>query len=113
MDKNINQTLGTKIQQIRLSKKITQEELADKINISTHFLSDIERGVKYPSVPTLINFMNTLKVSPNELIPQFVQSNDDILSEINQIFYNFTQKEKLYLLKFIKDFKTMFDDIKK
>lgn len=43
MDKNINQTLGTRIQQIRLSKKITQEELSDKINISTHFLSDIER----------------------------------------------------------------------
>lgn len=57
--------------------------------------------------------MSTLKISPNELFPHFVQSNDDILSEINQIFYNFTQKEKLYLLKFVKDFKEMFDDIKK
>lgn len=110
---NINQNLGSKIQKIRLSKKITQEELAARINISTHFLSDIERGIKCPSVPTLISIIETLKTTPNEIFPDFIESDNNVLSEINQIFYNLTEKEQHYLLKFIKNFKVMVDDLKK
>lgn len=109
---NINQTLGLRIQKIRVSKKITQEELADKINKSTHFISDIERGIKCPSVPTLINIMEALKTSPNEIFFDFVPTENNMLSEINKIFFNLTQIERQHLLKFLNEYKIIINDTK-
>lgn len=113
-DKNkiIYQTLGTKIQKIRLSKKITQEELASKIDKSTHFVSDIERGIKCPSIPTLINIIEILKINPNDIFCDFIQVNDNIFLEITKIFYELTEAEKRHLLKFIKDYKIMLNEVK-
>ena len=36
--------IGSRIKEARLSKNLTQEELADQIDISVAFLSRVERG---------------------------------------------------------------------
>lgn len=40
-----------------------QEDLAQKANVSSNYISAVERGVKIPSVETLIDIMNALGVS--------------------------------------------------
>lgn len=44
---------GRRIKEIRLKKKFTLEELAKRANVSASFLSQIERGIVYPSVESL------------------------------------------------------------
>lgn len=38
--------LGEKLKEIRLNNKMTQEELAEKVNVSWPMISQIERGTK-------------------------------------------------------------------
>ena len=41
---------GQRIKEIRIKKKFTLEELAKRTGVSASFLSQIERGIVYPSV---------------------------------------------------------------
>ena len=45
--------LGAKIRALRKSKKITQEQLSEMIDISPRHMVKIENGQVYPSFPTL------------------------------------------------------------
>lgn len=48
-EKNFRKELGLIINESRLKKNLMQSELAEIANISTEFLSEIERGLKTPS----------------------------------------------------------------
>lgn len=57
MQQELNQldvkSMGRRIRVIRESKKITREELAEKVDLSVTFITDIEYGNKCPSVKSL------------------------------------------------------------
>lgn len=48
-----NVEIGARIREARSSAGLTQAELAERTNLSTQFISSIERGVYRPSLPTL------------------------------------------------------------
>ena len=48
---------GKRIQQLRKTKGLTQEELAIKLNISDRHLRNIERGEEVPSIDLLVEIM--------------------------------------------------------
>lgn len=98
-------TLGNRIQKIRTAKKITQEELARRVDKSPHFISDIERGVKKPSVFTLVELIRGLETTPNEVLSDFVTIEDDILTDVVSVFSEMTEGEKKFLLKVLNDYK--------
>jgi len=57
----------TNIRRYRGYRKWTQAELAEKLDISTNFLSDIENGKKWISLASIVKFANTLNIEPFEL----------------------------------------------
>lgn len=59
--------LGRKIQKLRKRKRISQEKLAEKINISRTHMGHIEQGRKSPSLKVMIKLAKTLKVKVSEL----------------------------------------------
>ena len=58
--------LGRKIQSIRKSRKLTQEKLAELINIEPPSLSYLETGKYAPSIETLQKLSEVLDVKPWE-----------------------------------------------
>lgn len=60
--------LGTRIKQCRKSKKMTQEKLAESINVSPHYIYEIEKGIKSMSLPILADIATTLNVSTDYLL---------------------------------------------
>ena len=98
-------TLGNRIQKIRTAKKITQEELARRVDKSPHFISDIERGVKTPSVFTLVELIRGLDTTPNEVLSDFVTIENDVLTDVVSVFSEMTESEKRFLLKILNDYK--------
>jgi len=52
----LKKQLGKKIQLIRKSRNLTQDELAEKIGIDTKSVSKIENGISYPEAETLSAF---------------------------------------------------------
>ncbi|MCL2069593.1 MAG: helix-turn-helix domain-containing protein [Treponema sp.] len=55
------------IRRYRAYRNWTQAELAERLNISINFLSDIENGKKWISPTSIIKFANVLNIEPFEL----------------------------------------------
>ena len=67
--------LGKQIKKYRKKTGYTQEKLATQINKSSIFISCIERGIKFPSLDTLIDIANVLNISLDMLVGNTVNSN--------------------------------------
>ena len=61
--KPLNIAIGRRIQQSREQAGLTQEELAERIDRSTQFISTIERGLAGPSLETVIHLCEVLGTS--------------------------------------------------
>lgn len=109
---DIIEKIGFRIQTIRYSRKLSQQELGNRIEKSTHFISDVERGTKRPSVNTLIDIIHALDTTPNEVLCDFITFKDDTLTKIIQALSDLTEEEKQYLYKFILDYKKMINSKK-
>lgn len=64
---NIKKRLGRRIQELRKSNKLTQEQLAEKIEIGTSNISYIETVKFYPTPETLGKIAKALNVEIYEL----------------------------------------------
>ncbi|MEI9979929.1 MAG: helix-turn-helix transcriptional regulator [Edaphobacter sp.] len=58
---------GAKVRKLRLSHSWTQEQLAEKLNVSLNFLNLIERGERAPSFDNLERLAKILRVPVYEL----------------------------------------------
>jgi len=63
----IKDILGRNIKLLRARRGLSQANFAEKANISIPFLSNIERGIKYPQPDMLSRIANALGVEVNEL----------------------------------------------
>lgn len=61
-------SVGANIRKCRLSKKLRQEDLAEKANLSVTYVGMIERGEKTPSLETLVTILNALGVSADVVL---------------------------------------------
>jgi transcriptional regulator with XRE-family HTH domain len=60
--------LSSNLKRYRTYRKFSQAELAEKLDISIPFLSDVENGRKWVSPLTLVKFAGALKIEPYELL---------------------------------------------
>ena len=66
--KEINIQVGEQIKAARETAKITQEQLAEKIEVSPQFVSDAERGLVGVSLATLKRICVELSVSSDRIL---------------------------------------------
>ncbi len=104
--------LGNEIRKNRKRKNYTLEKLAEKLEVSTTFIGQIERAKGIPSLETLVKIANVLEVSVDSLLfgdltPQ--SGNNHFLNKIEELTFGFTQREKDYVLKNIELFKEFKD----
>ncbi len=52
--------IGNKIKELRVQKGLTQEELADRAELSKGFISQLERDLTSPSIATLVDILQCL-----------------------------------------------------
>lgn len=60
--------VGLRVKEIRKKRHFTQEQFAEKIDVSPHYVYEIERGLKTMSIYTLANIASALDVSIDYLI---------------------------------------------
>lgn len=61
-------SLGSKIKEARASKGFTQQELSRAADINEMYLSEIERGVKMPSMNVFIKLIVALDISADYVL---------------------------------------------
>jgi len=93
--------IGEKIKQLRIQMNLTQEELANRSELSKGFISQVERDLNSPSISTLVDILEclgtNLKDFFNENVTEkvvfsyediFVQDNEELKHSINWIVPN-------------------------
>ena len=75
---NLNSALATIIIKHRKSAGYSQEELAEHAAIHRTYVSQIERGIKSPTLPVLFRIASALAVKVSELITEVENSINDV-----------------------------------
>lgn len=60
--------IGHRIKIVRKNQNITQEKLAELINVSPHYIYEIEKGLKKMSLETLISIAKVLNTSTDYIL---------------------------------------------
>jgi transcriptional regulator with XRE-family HTH domain len=68
--------IGEKIKNLRLAQQLTQEELANRADLTKGFISLLERDMQSPSLDTLVNILNALDTTPGEF---FAEEGQDVV----------------------------------
>ncbi|MCT4509738.1 MAG: XRE family transcriptional regulator [Tepidibacter sp.] len=80
--------IGAKINRLRILNQLTQEELAQRCDLTKGFISKIERDLTSPSIATLMDILEALgtdlKAFFNEVVEEkIVYKKDDIYESVN------------------------------
>lgn len=88
------ENFGKRIQEIRKSKKLTQEKLAEAIGLDTPNLSNIERGKRFVTSDTLEKIVNALEVAEKDLFDfGHMKNREELIKSINEILRTSDTKE--------------------
>lgn len=73
-EKLCGKSLGKRIKEVRLEKGISVQKLADGAGVQRGFINQLENGDRVPSFCTLIKIINTLGVSADEILYDYVKN---------------------------------------
>ena len=85
--------IGQKIKELRVQKGLTQEELADRSELSKGFISQVERDLNSPSIATLVDILQCLGTNLEEFFAgtgseQVVFKKSDYFEKIDTDLHN-------------------------
>lgn len=63
-----DKAIGQAIREIRLEREMSQEQLAFECGFDRTYISLLERGVRNPTVRSLVQLARVLKVRPSEIL---------------------------------------------
>lgn len=66
--------IGAKIRSLRKTKNLSQEQLAEKVWISTTHMSHIETGTTKLSLPVLVDLANALNAGTDEILESSLET---------------------------------------
>jgi len=97
----IRSLLGKRIQFFRKQRQLSQAAFAEKVDLSIASLSQIERGLNYPSSETLSRIANTLGVEVCELFQEnetpaehrhlLMRFKNDILKSVETVYMSYEE----------------------
>ena len=70
MENNFGYILGSNIRAERLRRHLTQEQLAEKLDMSINYVGKLERGVIIPSALVIFKLSKILRTEMNELFKE-------------------------------------------
>lgn len=76
---NFKKKFGENLKALRKLKHITQEKLAELIDVHSRQISKIETGENFPSAKTIEKICYTLKISPSQLFDFYFDYDKEIL----------------------------------
>lgn len=65
---DMRKLVGGNVRRARGRKGLTQEEFAEKSGFSQQYISDLERGLRNPTVVTLFELAQALEIKPIDLL---------------------------------------------
>lgn len=66
---DVRKMFGEQLRKLRLTQKLTQEELADRAGMHFTYIGQIERGLRNPSLVNLYRLAKALRLTSAQLFP--------------------------------------------
>jgi len=79
--------IGSKIKSLRLKKRLTQEELAERTDLTKGHISQLERNQNSPSIETLFALLEVLGTTPKEFFDEPKKNVKVVFSTDDQTIY--------------------------
>lgn len=100
LDYNI---IGERLKKARIDKNMTQEKLAEQIDVSVAFLSRVERGTSHINLKRLAQICEILGVSEGSILNGVSSNSDNYLaSEFNNILNSVSSDKQKLIYKIAK-----------
>ncbi len=90
--------IGSKIKQLRLENGLTQQELANRLELTKGYISQIERNISSPSLETFFSILEVLGTDPTAF---FSTLKDEQVVHTEEDFYWQEDEELKHLIKWI------------
>lgn len=93
----LKRNIGKRIKELRKKQNLSQEKLAEMVDLAQNTLSCIETGDNFFTAETLDKLITALEIEPKDLF-EFSSSktNEDLLNEINKILQQNPDKIQEY-----------------
>jgi transcriptional regulator with XRE-family HTH domain len=90
------ENIGRRIKEARAKRGLTQEQLAEKTDITIVYLSELERGVKLPSLTVFVNIAEALHVSTDSLLRDDLETGKEyIYDDLTKKLERLTPKQRI------------------
>ena len=109
--KEINVEIGLQVRLAREEAKLTQEQLAEKIDVTPQYVSDLERGVVGIAIPTLKKLCLALGATSDRIL--FGRSDDRQTDALSETFQSLSKEQCALLTTIINSFVKAIDIEKK
>ena len=105
MDAALNVKIGNVLKTRRKELKMTQDGVAEMIDVSPGFIGQVERGETSLSLDTLDKLIKTLALDPNAIFSdKKTCSSDDFLTELLLTYQQLNDEDReliLYIARFL------------
>ena len=105
--RNFNsETIGKLIKWYRKQARLTQFELAERVEIDSKQLGKIERGIHYPSVPTFLKLIKVLDIDIKNFYEETPKDTGEKELRCVQLIKSLSEKEIDLAIKIIEVIKS-------
>lgn len=95
--------LGKNWQLARKAKGLTQEYVAEKLDLGPRYISDLERDKTVGSIKTLINLCNIYEITPTCILQEYLDINSDFKVDPELIgYYSLDDRDKELIINLIE-----------
>ena len=103
MNSGYEKALGSNIRNLRISKNLTQEQMAESLELSVGFISQVERGIAKMSLDTLIDLCDILDCSAGDILDSaHINCRDKLSEDLLSLYEQISKKDQTlfyYMLK--------------
>ena len=101
----ISSVIGRRIKNLRLSKKMSQEKLAELSGLHSTYIGQIERGEKSPTIDSVYKISKGLSVSLVEIFKNISidSQNDEYANKIYDIMVSLSDEKQKGMYNIIKE----------
>lgn len=68
---NVAEVFGARLREVRQERGLTQVQVGERTGIAQNHISEIERGIRVPSVVTMLRLAAALECDPTDLVAVF------------------------------------------
>lgn len=99
----VDKRIGKRLKQRREALGLTQEQFAEKIGVTSNYISSLERGMSFPRYENLILILNGLETSADAIFCDVLKyATDYTASSLSQMLNTLPVEDRGQLLRLLE-----------